>query len=168
MKHTGKLPPPCAFVFDLDGVVVNTRLAVEAAYRHAGVEMPADAWGKPWREWCSEKVHHAKNLAYRNALIEHATPGPLLWLVRKLRTEVLVLTGASPDAVNIVKRVFEIDFRTLGFERTPLQKVEKLRELSKTQQVVYFDDNPVIISGVQLECPRVTTVLVDGDYQKWM
>lgn len=129
--------------------------------------MPEDAWGKPWREWCDEKTHRAKNLAYTDALRAHAQPGPLLWLVRKLKSEALVLTGASPDAVNIIKRVFEIDFRTLGFERTIPQKIEKLLELSKTQQVVYFDDDLRIIDGIQKMCTRVTAVLIDGNYKTW-
>ena len=59
------------YLFDLDGTLVNTRLAVKEAYRQVGIEMPDDAWGKPWTEWLNNKfAHDAKAKIYPDVLKE--------------------------------------------------------------------------------------------------
>ncbi len=164
MKRTERSLPRCALVFDLDGVIVNTRLAVEAAYHTAGIKMPPDAWGRPWREWCDNDTHRKKNLAYPTVLREHGHPGPLMWLIVKLRGEALVLTGASPDAVNIIRRTFDIDFKVLGYEQTREQKYEKLSALARNQQVVYFDDDRRVVNNINDTMhSNLTAILVKGE-----
>ena len=67
--------------FDLDGVLIDSRRAVEAAYEYVGITLPPDAWGKPATEWLPQvaggnwcKVHEHKNAVYRDALRRHARP----------------------------------------------------------------------------------------------
>ena len=50
MTSTATLNEPFV-VFDVDGVLVDTRELVVQAYRDVGVEMPENAWGLPWHEW---------------------------------------------------------------------------------------------------------------------
>ena len=35
-------------IFDLDGVLVDSRAAITEAYRRAGVDYPDSCWGRPW------------------------------------------------------------------------------------------------------------------------
>lgn len=66
--------------WDLDGVLINSRRAVEEAYRAAGIEMPPDAWGKSAGEWMNMKhadyefIHRQKQEAYPEMLRRFATP----------------------------------------------------------------------------------------------
>ena len=162
MRPTEKLSPRCVLVFDLDGVIINSRPAVKAAYSEAGIEMPDEMWGKPWRVWCDEQTHTRKNAVYSDMLQKHSKPGPLLWMVDKLKTEALVLTGASSDAVHIVKRILDVSFTVLGCEQTKEQKVFTLSKLAETQQVVYFDDDAGVISYMnQFDIKNLTCILVN-------
>lgn len=163
MKPIAKSLPRCAFVFDLDGVVIDSRCAVEEAYKMAGVTMPDGVWGKPWTEWCDEEVHNRKNSAYPAALEKYGRPGPLFWVVEKLAGNAMILTGASMSALYIVRRVFNIDFKVIGCESTSQQKVDILKTLSKKQQVVYFDDDPRVIVRVNDECPHVSGIHIESE-----
>lgn len=90
--------------FDLDGVLIDSRAAVKAAYLSAGVEQPDDAWGKPAESWLPDltdepgAVHEAKQRAYPRALVNHARPLAGTEVARRLlkdRVKVTVVTHAS-------------------------------------------------------------------------
>lgn len=56
-------------VFDVDGVIADSRRLVRECYDDAGVDMPDDAWGRPWHEWLDdEHVHARKNQLYIEAV----------------------------------------------------------------------------------------------------
>lgn len=63
------------WVFDVDGVLADTRQAVKDAYFAVGVDQPDDVWGLSWRLWLPAIVgddapqrHAAKQIFYENAL----------------------------------------------------------------------------------------------------
>lgn len=125
------------WVFDLDGTLMDTREAVKHAYLLAGVRMPNDAWGKPWREWTTKDVHDKKNAMYPIALHNFASPLPLLDYAVKLRSH--ILTAASLDAVLALKQVGWLPARTpFTSELSREQKVDWLRHHGWG---VYVDDD---------------------------
>jgi hypothetical protein len=97
------------FVFDLDGTLIDNRLAIAEAYRAAGVhEVPVDV---PWTEFCTKAQHDRKNEMYPFFLERFAQPTALyeaLWLTWHYRPRwqtwrrPTILTGASPEAVQVI------------------------------------------------------------------
>lgn len=95
----------CIYVFDLDGTLIDTQKAVREAYRIIGVEMPADAWGRPWKEWLNDPfAHQCKNDVYPKMVAMHARALPLFDHATRLNAP--ILTGASPGAVHTIKSWF--------------------------------------------------------------
>jgi phosphoglycolate phosphatase-like HAD superfamily hydrolase len=147
-------------VFDLDGVLVDTREAVRQAYKDAGVIMPDDAWGKPWQSWliemCSDYrtamlVHAEKDVQYKR-LIEHNCVQllPPMVLLRTLHqsgvVKVGVATGASESATGELTRRFHIsDVPVYGTSMTPEAKALILPGVAPFG--VYIDDHKVEIPG---------------------
>tara|TARA_R110000824_G_scaffold58288_1_gene157709 strand:- start:3433 stop:3933 length:501 start_codon:yes stop_codon:yes gene_type:complete len=129
------------YLFDLDGTLVNTRLAVKEAYRQVGIEMPDDAWGKPWTEWLNNKfAHDAKAKIYPDVLKEFAEPLPLYRYVQQ--TQAPVITGASRDAVRAINDMFG-SLNVIITCATRQRKVEIIQQYihEKKDDITYVDDD---------------------------
>ena len=143
------------FAFDVDGVIADTHALVRLAYRRAGVEMPIEAWGRPWREWLIElcgdadKAHHIhsrKTRFYTGMLQEGlATPLPACNVVRRLvamRHDVHLITSASPAAATALLLAVGLPLKILyGSGLTKVMKVDALCKLDKCG--TYIDDMAV-------------------------
>lgn len=148
--------------FDMDGTLVDSREAVTAAYRDVGINLPRDAWGKPWQEWLpamvgpgtlaetaerAQALHSAKNARYRN----HGhllRPLPTLDVLRYYaahRARVVVLTGASVEAaIHVLAKLRVSDLVVqLNCGMTLNEKARTLKVLTHTYggTGIYFDDD---------------------------
>lgn len=151
------LGPLTTWVFDLDGTLVNTYEAVRRAYLEVGVEMPTDAWGQPWQEWCSPVQHAAKCLVYPEFVRRYATRLPLYDFARDTRAP--VLTGASLEAVRAVQQCFgPLNIR--GVEQTITDKITALGDFSSDLRRVYVDDDSKALALVAL---RTDWVIMSPD-----
>lgn len=128
------------FIYDMDGTLVDTRKAIRMAYMRAGIKVPADAWGKTWRDWgCPEDVHKEKARLYPNFVREYGRILPAASLLAL--TGGRVLTGASLEAVTAVKEVLKINFDLLGAECSDNEKMRLLRvECMRTVRDAQFTD----------------------------
>jgi hypothetical protein len=136
------LPP--AIIFDLDGVVVDSREAVEMAYRSAGTVMPEDAWGKPWSEWLTgadaTQIHANKCRVYPQMLRDYALALPLMFYAQEHR--IPIITGASREAARSVNVTFGVQLNVIEWSCTREKKVSVLKFLQNTGQLgIYVDDD---------------------------
>lgn len=98
------------YIFDLDGTLIDTKRAVQEAYRAAGVEMPESAWGLSAKEWLDDQtgeIHKRKNQFYPGMLAQFAKPMPLLGFA--IKNQSTIITGASPEAVALIREIFNIE-----------------------------------------------------------
>lgn len=128
------------FVFDLDGTLLDTRQAVKEAYRAAGVEMPDECWGLPWREWLTmpnaAEIHKRKNVYYYKTVSIYAKRMPLFSIA--LQGQYPVITGASWVAVEHVLLMFgklNVCLREADFDA-------KIQWLDERKPGTYVDDLP--------------------------
>lgn len=141
------------FIFDLDGVLVDTRDAVCQAYKQAGVDMPDDAWGKPWTDWgpdyCKQNdldpdiVHRLKNHWYSREAQNLVRGLPPLWVAHELYEDdrdVRILTAASYVAYRATCHLTQ-PIPLLGSICPDRAKFEILKTLNATG--VYVDDRPI-------------------------
>lgn len=141
-------------MFDLDGVLVDTRDAVRMAYREAGVTMPDDAWGKPWREWLDDpQVHANKNRHYADMLRQHATALPLLDYAEEHR--IPIITGASREATRAINIVYGVHLNVIEWSCSLEKKVSLIKAMRDSDQTgIYVDDNVEA-------CQTITEVVPD-------
>ncbi len=119
----------------MDGTLVDTHLAVRKAYEAVGVEMPDDAWGRPWIEWLKDgDAHRQKNLIYPKMLRKYARSLPLLDYA--VRHKSPVITGASATAAVAVMNQFKIDVVLVGANAE-----RKKNYLSHRPPGIYVDDH---------------------------
>lgn len=150
-----------AYVFDLDGTLVDSRDAVQAAYEEVGVQMPEHAWGLPWRMWLPElcggsvpramEVHLLKNQVYLQHP-ERLRELPLAALARviqgRLGLHIAVHTGASLIAAEFVLATLNIATQSqqpygaaLRAQLNLNEKIGALSAISVThERGIYFDD----------------------------
>jgi hypothetical protein len=145
----------CA-VFDLDGVLVDTRQAVYHAYAEAGVVMPRSAWGSPWQSWLidlcdhdpdrASDVHDHKSGVYPAMLKKYAVALPLSYYFNSLQRRgfpVFVITGASLEGASAAMKIGKIDTENLyDYGLTTRQKTKTLAYFSANlfDVGVYYDD----------------------------
>ena len=126
------------YVFDLDGTLVDTRQAVVEAYRAIGVEMPEDAWGKPYREWLPQpkwQLHEQKAVVYPTTL---ARFGKKLGLYDFVKAKGYpVLTGASYSATLTIQREWGV-LNIVGYGMRLEQKAYQLNK--NFPHCTYVDD----------------------------
>lgn len=147
-------------IFDLDGVLIDSRHAVRAAYERVGVTMPLQAWGRPWREWLidacegdeneARRVHNLKNEIYPEMVRRHARQLPLAGYIAALDEKSLpcwVITGASNDAAEAALNFLGLDLGLLNACELDTRAKERwIAEIAKHYTVgVYFDDQHVIV-----------------------
>jgi len=156
------------FYFDIDGVLVDSRSTVRAAYETALGQRIDDVtwdryWNRPWREWLPDyvgevgeavSVHRRKNDSYRE-LVEH---GNLDWLpgasvARRLLTRdepVRFVTGASETAAHIVLKAINLPIELLDTtEMSRRDKVTRLYHLEHRGGVIHVDDDPWVVEELE-------------------
>jgi FMN phosphatase YigB (HAD superfamily) len=140
--------------FDLDGTLLDNKQAVIEAYRVAGVEMPPDAWGRPWKEWLfNSNQHDLKNAAYPSMLEKYGRPLPALDIMRMWWPNTHILTGASPGAANAALDFLHVG-RHVGIDwgMTTRDKLAWLRqEYRPYEPCLYYDDDEAFLEEVKKE-----------------
>lgn len=144
-------------VFDLDGVLADTRSAVRDAYAIAGVAMPDEAWGHPWMTWlpkylggnvlAARELHTRKTIAYAEMVrtgqvSELPAAGVVRALTRRTPPSVLVLTSASMDSARPLMHALHLKTNILaGVQLTLSQRVGMVTEWAHISPGAYFDDD---------------------------
>jgi len=129
-------------VFDLDGTLVHTREAVRHAYRLAGVEMPEDAHGKPFHEWCDDNVIHQRKHIYYPAMVKcHAKRTTLFEECLRRDMCIDVITGASMDAVSTLRNLQFLPWKRVQVHAWSLNVVQKIDWLARHGWGLYVDDD---------------------------
>lgn len=143
------------WVFDVDGVVGDTRLAVREAYKRVGVRQPEEAWGISWKIWLpalvgdrAPEVHAAKQEVYVSLLMRgFATklPGADMALaLLEVGHPVYFVTAASEASARAVLMTFGLPEDLLrGWELSPSDRTEALLDVKVppcARQHVYVDD----------------------------
>lgn len=137
-------------VFDMDGVLVDSKDAVIETYRRAGTDAAASNWGRPWRGWVSPEVHELKGRLYPEVLMDLGRPGPMLGTFKRLLNAgddlVLVATGASWASITAVARFLHTALPVYIAEADADAKRAALLELQDRPTFAggfYYDDDAV-------------------------
>lgn len=141
-------------VFDVDGVLIDTREQVHEAYARCGVTMPPEAFTKSWTEWLPDlaggvfaatRIHKRKTQVYLQLLDE--MPPKVLPAGRMLREyrgaglDMHAITSASEESVCQALVRAGLGFvPVLGFELDRKSKNTILQE-KFVKPGVYVDDN---------------------------
>ena len=140
--------------FDLDGAMIDSRRAVEEAYRRVGIVMPDDAWGKPGVEWLPALTDDPvwtralKNQEYVVTIHEYGQRLAGAEVFRRLRTEGVecwIVTAASRWAAMIACDF--LDLLTWGQVVSTQDKALTLRSMNP---VCHVDDRDVVACPVPL------------------
>lgn len=99
------------FVYDLDGVLADTKEFVLQCYRSAEVEPPDDFWGKPWQSWLDDPAKHDLKNTFLHKHKHLIKPLPILQVFNRLGG--VILTGASAIGANTTFQAIELDTRVL-------------------------------------------------------
>lgn len=139
-------------VFDVDGVLVDTRELVRRAYAEVGVIQPDYAWHQPWYNWLpglaggyalAKEVHTNKNIAYINLISVLGVPElPAATLVKSwpILTNVLAMSSGSEFAVYAVLRAVGLHkMQVLGTGLSEEAKNDVLCQV--VEPGVYIDDS---------------------------
>lgn len=138
------------YVFDLDGTLIDNKLAIYAAYQGAGVKPPSDFFTTPSHKWKrppTEEQKALKNKVYAATIPQRCKVGPAFTLWHALHEDIrTILTGASGDSVKITLQALNITSTFLCKKSLP-DKVHTLRALKEfhgSGKVFYVDaDNQV-------------------------
>jgi phosphoglycolate phosphatase-like HAD superfamily hydrolase len=176
-------------IFDIDGVLVDSRAAVRAAYASAGIDMPEDAWDKPWQDWLTKMVgsydravmiHSAKNNSYLTHLSARVTPLFPSVVAHELIENghrVCIATGASKVACDAVLEQLGLrqSVRVLGTCLKLGQKKSNVRAASRDtlkkrgEFTIYVDDNAEIVSDIKKwELPHLKAIRYAGNDDKFV
>jgi FMN phosphatase YigB (HAD superfamily) len=138
-EHTRTAAEADVIVCDLDGTLIDSKLAVIEAYRAVGVEMPTHAWGRPWQQWLHDEVAHTrKNDVYADMLRKYGEPLPLYQVAA--RHQYPVITGASSAAVAAI--VGQFGWLNVVLTNASLEdKALWLHDHAPTG--IYVDDDPL-------------------------
>lgn len=135
--------------FDLDGVLIDSRTAVEKAYQLAGVEMPVHAWGKAAHEWLADTglnakvIHERKQRLYPQALRLYARVLSGANVLRTLKAagySCMIVTSAS--ILSAMDALEYIDLMGQAEVFAGLQRDKKPGLLERHGAVCYVDDDP--------------------------
>jgi len=109
---------------DLDGVLIDSHEALRLAYAQAG----ASNWkpNTPWKMFATEHQHEIKNRLYEGCLRSHGRLFPLARVADELEWD--IVTGASDQAVSLVRNVFNLNLR---FCYANVKSIEERVELLK-------------------------------------
>lgn len=142
------------YIFDLDGVLVDTKDAVRKAYEIVGVYMPDEAWGRPFAAWgldyCNRhgldprEVHKEKNRHFKRLAKSMVRALPPLHQAHKLYEndrDVRILTAASGPAYLATQHLTK-PLPVLG---TGCDNVVKYQLLKALGEGVYIDDHEISV-----------------------
>jgi hypothetical protein len=163
-------------VFDIDGVLADTKDLVHEAYRRCGVTVPPGAWGKPWTDWLpdmcktyenAQKIHDMKTAMYLE-MLDRVKPLPMCDVAKELVEVaphyVLFITSArKTTAQGILEHLGLPVGHLLGAEFNTYEKMMHLKITSSAG--VYVDDN--LEAGAQVVAPLENWTLIaydGGDY----
>lgn len=161
---------------DVDGTIIDSRALVRRAYAEVGVDMPDDAWGRPWNEWLIELVgsargadliHNAKIYAYER-LLHRADIGelelPAAAVVRDVlscfgpRSVQYLTAGTYLTARTAVDRL-DVDAPVFG----SLTYDGRLAHLLDVPHgTIYLDDDATTIERLRDDAPHLRLVHVSG------
>lgn len=131
-------------VFDLDGTLFNTYPAVKEAYQMAGLkEYTPEMFGKSARELgIPLEIRRAKAEFYKKTVCGVKKD----WAFKYYTPHTdIVLTGASEEAVSLLRRQFKVALCTpFGYGLSLDEKVKVLLKLAMIDRVTYYDDNKAI------------------------
>ena len=163
-------------VFDLYGVLIDSRNAVVTAYAEVGVAMPRDAWGKSWREWLPSVVgdskraahlHTQKNAVYDDMIFDcpELEGAPVARQLARTGYDVGVVTAASRTAAAHVLQKLGLMGKIVGFraEVTGVRRSLAIDSFAATG--IYIDDN---IFGYKWMPPKGCFQLFLDDYEALM
>ena len=153
-------------IFDMDGVLIDSRFAVEESYRMSGVKMPAGSWGKSWREWLPETVgsfkkavwvHEIKNIHYRHILPKYMKELYPATLARGLIAEGAkceLITAASREAAELVLSLLELDMYILD---SAINGVPRRTRIARRSNQLHreFGIMPLYVDDDEKMCNRV-------------
>lgn len=145
------------WVFDVDGVLADTRDAVRESYAIAGVDQPDDVWGISWKLWlpaivgieAAPHVHGLKQEAYAKLLETGAAQRlPGADAAKALMHDghhVYFVTAASESSAASVLRALKLPQACLeGVELTAAMRTGCLSRLKRMHEDarlhVYVDD----------------------------
>lgn len=172
-------------VFDLDGVIADTHDAVRAAYHEVGVDMPDDAWGKPWVDWLvdlvggdrtkAESLHSMKTVEYRRMIrMGRVIELPAAAVVRELGGRAIVVTSSARSTAGILLDVLGIGKDRLHGAYMTLERradVLKYYVSANGANLVYVDDlesNCMFIArNAGCRCHHVTPETTADEVRSW-
>jgi phosphoglycolate phosphatase-like HAD superfamily hydrolase len=141
-------------VFDVDGVLIDTREPVREAYAKCGIIMPPQAFTQSWTEWLPElagglpqatRIHNHKSNIYISILTELPpkvlSPGRMFREYCGAGIDMHAITSGSEKSVSHALEQVGLGFvPVLGYELSGSEKNEIFsRKFSKSG--VYVDDN---------------------------
>ena len=143
-------------IFDLDGVLIDSRLMVQQAYEKVGVTMPSEAWGHPWHEWLpnivgfkdAARIHREKTMTYMAMVRKDDIPTlPPFEVMRQTRKnglgDVAVLTGASRTSTEFIltKLGMAPEQSRIWCRQDVCDKSTVIQSVSQSHNVKYIDDD---------------------------
>jgi hypothetical protein len=144
-------------VFDMDGVLVDTREANEWAYRQCGVEPPPDHHTRPWQEWCTKEQHDAKAETFPEGLKLHGRELPLLEQALNASIAVVLTNASTLSLVAVLGAFPRLAQLPIVWNMRP---DEKLAWLQARGPGYYWDDSEAFCLRAQKELPRWSIIRV--------
>lgn len=138
---------------DLDGVLIDSAEALRRVYAGAGVLN----WKPhtPWKMFATQEQHETKNRLYEDCLRSHGRLFPLARIADEAEWD--IVTGASDQAVSLVRNVFKLNLRfCYANVKSIEERVELLKGLGTS---VYIDDCEENLKAIRKEIPRCQTFL---------
>lgn len=135
-------------VYDLDGTLVDTRLANLRAYEKAGITPPCDFHIRDWKTWTTSKIHDAKNRFLESVMAENVVELPLLENAQE--EGAMVLSNISFDAFNILRLHVNLVSLYIHIEMDSMAKVKFLKDMEEEHRIgIYIDDSLLTCQLVQ-------------------
>lgn len=139
------------FIFDFDGVLIDSEQLIRESYREAGVEPPENFMSLGHHDWIvpedRERVHARKNCAYlrriRSGPFSILPPWKTAEMLQEAGQLVTVMTGAPMGTKwSLVNHDVSWPFTEFWEDRSPTRKAAFLKRCSRA--VVYVDDQEYV------------------------
>jgi phosphoglycolate phosphatase-like HAD superfamily hydrolase len=126
------------FVYDFDGVLVDTKTAIKQAWRKVGVNPPKDFWKVPYQEWFTghSDVYEERNRVFIKSCMHLVRPLPMLEVAQQ--TGGVILTNGAQERVVAILEKLSVKNCIV---KCGLDIASKAKELNAFEQTgIYFDD----------------------------